>query len=403
MTDPDLLDTALPIDRFRAHVLADPALQMRLSALYDLAAFIPAVIDAAGAAGIPLTADMVKAATRLDPLDLARFGDPPVTGVNIPGKDWLPIGILPSGGEFVVDWAHFAGSPLTAPFFEEALHQARALPLNRLIRYRTPLLKLAATVGEDTPVPDGFIFHLSRCGSTLVSQMLASDSRHVVVSEASPIDTVVQLVKSYRDVPLAERIALLRAIIGAFGGARTGDARHFVVKLDSWHTLALPIFRLAFPDTPWVFLYREPVEILVSHVRMAGIQTVPGALPHDPYGIANATEMPIDEFGARALGRIGEAVLDHISLGGGLLINYADLPGAVEESILPHFGIEPDARLRAAMLEAAGRDAKAPARSFVRDGEAKQRAADANIRALAAAHLDGNYRRLEALRLAADG
>ena len=191
----------------------------------------------------------------------------------------------------------------------------------------------------------------------------------------------------------------MRAIVGALGRDRTGSRRHFVVKLDSWHVFALPLFRLAFPNTPWVFLYRDPVEILVSHARMPGMQTVAGVLPHDPYGIPDGATMPIEEYSARALGRTAEAAVEHFALGGGMVINYAALPQAVEDRILPHFGIIPDAAERAAMAAAAGRDAKAPQEAFSSDDEEKRREASPKIHS-AAVHLEEPYRRLEALRLA---
>ncbi len=172
--------------------------------------------------------------------------------------------------------------------------------------------------------------------------MFAADARNVVVSEAASIDSIVQLAASRTDVPIEQRIELLRMIVGALGRDRLDGAGHYVVKLDSWHTLALPLFRLAFPDTPWIFLYRDPVEILVSHARMAGAQTVPGAMPFEPYGIENAAEMHPDDYAARALGRTAEAVIEHFGLGGGMLVNYTELPDAVEARILPHFGIVPD-------------------------------------------------------------
>ena len=40
--------------------------------------------------------------------------------------------------------------------------------------------------------PSGFIFHMSRCGSTVISQMLAALAEHVVVSEAGPIDALAR-------------------------------------------------------------------------------------------------------------------------------------------------------------------------------------------------------------------
>ncbi|MEG3152026.1 hypothetical protein U1769_19220 [Sphingomonas sp. ZT3P38] len=399
MTDPGLLDIEIPLDRFRRHLLADPGLQRQLSAFDDPADFVPVAVAAAAGAGIVLSEDELLDTMRPDPLGIARYSNAPATHLEPPAGDWLPVAIVSAGAELGLDWAHFAGRPLRESFFEDSLRQARALPLNRMLKVRTPLSALAAAVGDDLPVPDGFIFHLSRCGSTLVSQMLAADPRNIVLSEAIPIESAVQLAQSNPGVPIEERVRLLRAIVGALGRDRTGSRRHFVVKLDSWHVFALPLFRLAFPDTPWVFLYRDPIEILVSHARMAGMQTVVGVLPHDPYGIPDGETMPLEEYSARALGLTAAAAVEHFDLGGGIVINYAALPQAVEDRILPHFGIVPDAEERAAMAAAAGRDAKSPLKAFRSDGEEKRRDASPRIRD-AAVHLAEPYRRLEALRLA---
>lgn len=396
MTEPAPLADAAPLDRVRARILGDPVTQMRLAQLYDSTLFVSAVMEIAVTLGVTLTEDIVHAAMRTDPLGLDRFVVKPITGRDAPGADWLPIAVASDGNELAVDWAHFAGARLTAPFYEDSLRRARALPLNRLVRQRTPLAGLARA-GEDMRPPDGFIFHLSRCGSTLVSQMLAADPHVVMVSEAPPIDSIVQLVESHPDVPIEERAHVLRAMVAALG--RNRAAHHYVVKLDSWHALALPLFRLAFPDTPWIFLYRDPVEILVSQMRQRGVQTVPGTIRFDPYRIDGAEEMSGEEYCARTLDRVCTAVLDNIASGGGLIINYTDLPGAVDDLILPHFGITPDAKARAAMAAATRFDAKTPTEAFTGDSEAKQREAGAAVRS-AAALADQSYRRLESLRTA---
>lgn len=402
MTESHLPEAATPVDRFRAIVTGDPDLQLRLSAFHDPEAFAVDAIVLAAERGIALTRDDLLGALRHDPLGLRRFSGAPCTGAAVPVGDWLPTAVVPSGAELGVDWVHFGGVPLAEPFFEDSMRMARARPLNRLVQHRTPLATIVASLDDDSPVPDGFVFHLSRCGSTLVAQMFAADPRNIVVSEAPPIDSVVQLATARIDVPIEERIRLLRAVVGALGRRRIDAAGAYVVKLDSWHTFALPLFRLAFPDTPWIFLYREPVEILVSHVRMAGMQTVPGAMGFDPYGIERGDELPHGDYAACALGRTAEAVVEHFGLGGGLLVNYAELPGAMEARILPHFGIRPDAAGRAAMADASRRDAKAPTESFTRDTEEKQRAADDRVRAQAATYMDASFRKLEDLRLAGE-
>jgi hypothetical protein len=394
------LALADPLDLFRERVLADPALEHALAGIEDRDAFAVTARKMAARLDLTLDADTLNAALRPDPIGLDRFDDRPAEKGDVPGRGWLPTAVASAAGAMALDWTHFAGARLTEPFFEDSLRRARRLPFNRLIRRRTPLSDLAeAMEGEAPVVPDGLIFHLSRCGSTLVAQMLAAVDEHVVVSEAPPLDAVVQLAQQRTKVPLAERVRLLRAMVSALGRDRATGGR-YIVKLDSWHALALPLFRLAFPDTPWVFLYRDPVEIMVSHGRSRGWQTVQGAMG-DLYGIADGGRMSGEDYTARVLARTCEAVLRHHMLGGGMLIDYRMLPAAVETRILPHFGISPNTTGREAMAAAAARDAKTPAFPFARDVERKQQEAGPGLRALVAAHLAGPYRRLEALRQAA--
>lgn len=100
------------------------------------------------------------------------------------------------------------------------------------------------------------------------------------------------------------------------------------------------------------------------------------------------------------LRRISEVAIEHQALGGGLLINYDGLPGAVEARILPHFGIDPDGGARLALRAAGGRNAKAPAQAFSSDTDGKRKEATPTLHAAVAEHLAGPYRRLEELRLA---
>ncbi|MES2056451.1 MAG: sulfotransferase [Pseudomonadota bacterium] len=396
----DIRDAAALLEQFRGHAMSNVALQQRLAPIYDDNIFATAVVDAAAELGIALSTADVRSALKPDPAGMDRFDTRPPRGLAWPGPQWLPSAMVAAGPEMAVDWVHFAGRPLADPFFTDTLFNARPLPINRLMRYRTPLSNFAqAAPADGLPVPDGFIFHLSRCGSTLVAQMLAAMDDTIVVSEPPPLDDVIQWARMRTDVSIDIRVDILRAMVGALGRDRTGGSRHYVVKLDCWHMLALPLLRRAFPDTPWVFLYRDPVEILVSHMRMRGMQTVAGA-SIETFGIVDGQNMPVEEYAARVLRRISEAAIEHQGLGGGLLINYDALPGAVETQILSHFGINPDDDARAALRGAAGKDAKAPVYAFQRDAERKQQAATPAVRTAAAEHLAEPYRRLEELRLA---
>ena len=238
---------------------------------------------------------------------------------------------------------------------------------------------------------------MSRCGSTLVSQMLAAAAHNIVVSEAAPIDTVALLSRTQPPLPDDQPVKLLRAMIAAFGRRRGGNERHYVLKLDAWHALALPLFRRAFPGVPWLFLYRAPADVLVSQMRERGPQLTPEIVHPSLYGIDTGPFMTEEQYCARALNCICQTAVDNSDDVHGLFVNYRTLPEAIWSRILPHFGIAPDDDARAAMQRAAGRDTKAPGRPFAGDSESKSREASAAIRAAAAQHLDAVYGKLEAL------
>jgi hypothetical protein len=379
-----------PLDEFRDAVMQDRAAQAHLAEPYDPAVFEARAIAWAAARGIPLTpADLVESA-RPDPIGMYRFSAAPVTRADWPNEDWLPVGFA-RGAEPAIQWFHFADISPSTPFFEDAVRQAVGRPFNRLFRTATPLSGFSGRAGLRTP--SGLIFHMSRCGSTLVSQMLGAAPGHVSISETSVLDSVIQ---HPFDDPDAHAEAL-RALAHAYGRG----AERFFIKLDSWHTRALPLLRRAFPDTPWIFLYRDPVEVLVSQLRLRGAQTVPGIVPLEWFGFTpEDAHLPERTFIAQVLERTCRAVVDHGSQDG-LLVNYADLPGAFFNQILPHFGITPDPAARAAMENAGGGHSKAPDVRFVADGETKQREADAELRAIADQCIAPVIAELEARRRAA--
>ena len=144
----------------------------------------------------------------------------------------------------------------------------------------------------------------------------------------------------------------------------------------------------------------DPVEVLVSQLRMPGSQMIPGALGPDPLGVAPSFDRP-DDHCARVLARICEPVVVEHARGGGLLVNYRELPDALWSAILPHFGVSCGEDDRTRMLEAAKYDAKTPKFQFTPDVDAKQREATAATRAVADERLGHIYCRLEALRLGA--
>jgi hypothetical protein len=380
-----------PLEQFRARMEADPSLQEALNQPDDPAVFIALAVARARDHGIDLGTEELAAA-------LEANGSADQRGARLPPAGWLPVRTRWRDHELEVDWAYLGSQRLREPFFEESVARLLPKPFNRLFRYTTPIDALIGRL-HDHPglTPNGFIFHMSRCGSTLLSQMLAAMPHTIVVSEAAPIDAVVQARFTRPDLGDEQHAAWLRGMIGALGQPRSGGERHYVVKLDSWHTLALPLFRRAFPMTPWIFLYRDPLEVLVSQLRRRGQHMVPGLMDH-VFGFAEQqAAQPPPAYCADVLERICNGALRHYAPGAALLVNYRQLPAALWTDVLPHFAVACSASDRTAMADAARYDAKRPELPFGNDTNTKRQAATDEIRA-AARPLDALHARLEALR-----
>src|SRR5262249_22714547 len=92
---------------------------------------------------------------------------------------WLPAAVHLRDSKPIVEWTYFGSRQPTEPFFSDSLGICRRTPFARLFEHHTPL-----ELSSDGAAPSGFIFHMSRCGSTLIAQMLAALPRAVVISEA---------------------------------------------------------------------------------------------------------------------------------------------------------------------------------------------------------------------------
>ncbi|MNV18978.1 hypothetical protein D3C71_1098190 [compost metagenome] len=156
--------------------------------------------------------------------------------------------------------------PATEPFHDEYLIRCwQSTTLNQLITPTTAVQSLAACAGRVPKAqPAGFIFHLSRCGSTLLSGCLSELDDAVVFSE-SPVltEVLVDPALSPRD-----KRALVQCLIDLKASLFPG--RRVVVKWNAWDIFQWALLRDIYPAVPVVALLRDPVEILASHHALAG-------------------------------------------------------------------------------------------------------------------------------------
>ncbi|KAA0151220.1 hypothetical protein FNF29_04695 [Cafeteria roenbergensis] len=107
--------------------------------------------------------------------------------------------------------------------------------------------------------PAGFVFHEARVGSTLVSNMLQSLPNSTSYSESSP---PMDFISRGLNLPREDRIQAFRVVVRAMG--RVPYLNYLFFKFQSGAVAHMDFVVDAFPDTPWVFLKREPVEVMAS-------------------------------------------------------------------------------------------------------------------------------------------
>ena len=313
---------------------------------------------------------------------------------------WIPIRIFWQASEPRLEWMYLGASQLSEPFFDQSVEKLVQQPFNMLFRHQTTMEELAELHSVSPGVtPSGFIFHMSRCGSSLVSQLLASSAQNIVISEAEPIRWVLQ--ERDHNISCELRSLWLKWIISALGQPKTGRERLFI-KFDSLSILFLDLVRSTFPHVPWVFIYRDPIEVIISHLRRRGVHTIPGRLGFSLLGLQPTalSQLPTEEYCAQVLAKISQAALQqHLKEPTSLLVNYKQLPEVAWKEIFSQFSLSISARERTQLRNLAQRDAKNPSIRFVDDSAAKRSEASDKVLRLVKEWLSPTYNELEACRL----
>ncbi len=120
----------------------------------------------------------------------------------------------------------------------------------------------------DSLAPSGFIFHISRCGSTLTTKALARPVGHMMISQGGPLQRGFwAAITDNFSKPLSmspRDLKRLRTLVLAMTRRRLGSEKKAFVKFISWNILYVDMIAAAFPDVPCLFLYRDPVEVIAS-------------------------------------------------------------------------------------------------------------------------------------------
>jgi len=317
---------------------------------------------------------------------------------------WIPARLHWSNGRPIVDWCYRSKHGIKSSSFDQIVQDCLHHPFNLLFRHQTPI-EVLGQWNDARPglKPTGFIFHMSRSGSTRVTRTLATRYQNLVLSEARPIDSILRAHFRCEQVTDEERILWLRWMVSALGQRWLGNEQQFIIKFDAWNISELPLIRRAFPNVPWVFIYGDPVEEMVSQLNHRGPHLVPGVIDPSLFGLkANAVaEMEPEEYCARVLAGICEAALAHHK-NGGMLINKIDLPQAVWSTISPFFGVSCSESEWESLQGISKPEITDPALADQAKAGSRKEKEAARIREAAAKFLYPVYERLEAAKPSAN-
>jgi gluconate kinase len=256
----------------------------------------------------------------------------------------IPYRLFIEGGEPFCNWLQLADKKFEEPFFDETILKCRALPVNVKNRKCISSLSLLPdwSLAVDSAKPAVFIFHLSRCGSTLVSQLFTLDDTNIVLSEVPFIDEILRLPYQKRGISEEQTTEWLEAAIQFYGQKRNEIQERLIIKTDCWHIFFYQHLRKIYPEVPFVFLYRQPDEILQSQQKRRGMQAVPDMIESSIFGIRQdeIQYADFDHYFSLVMEKIMTAALQLSELDSKtILVNYVEGILPIVERIAFHASI----------------------------------------------------------------
>lgn len=322
-------------------------------------------------------------------------------------KGWLPVDAVVVDGRPGLWWMNMSDVSLTEPFFQQTVARAQAGNNRRgeLFTEFDVLLQLEKVL--DSVPPTGFIFHSSRCGSTLVANACRTITDSIVLSEANAVDKLVaRLITDAAEGGVKELLysVFLRGVVHALGQRRTGSEQHLFVKFSCCSFAQIERIKRIWPRVPWVFLYRDPVETIVSNLT----SIPPWLVDNDRRVLASiigassseVAEMRMEELCARTIGSL-YSLAHRVADGNSMLVDYNHLSVPVISRVLSFFKVSPSVEEMETIARAGQIYSKevSGTRTFVPDADAKRKLASDLVCEMAETWASDPYRLLEQKRL----
>lgn len=281
-------------------------------------------------------------------------------------KNWIPFRLSQEKEENVCQWLYTADKTFDEPFFDETISKCRQLKENS---QQCKAVSSLSVLPEWAPLlncvpPKAIIFHVSRCGSTLLSQLLSLDPANIALSEVPFFDDLLR--HGFRNNSLPEMLPVVKAAISFHGVKKNEKQQRLYIKADSWHIHFYDQWRQLYPAVPVILLYRRPDEVIRSHRQHRGMQAVQGVIEPSLFGFGpEIFTLPLDEYMARVLETFFIAFEKILRADKNVLaVNYNEGMLTVMNKIASFTGISYTEEVMLQMKERLGYHAKFPGQVF---------------------------------------
>lgn len=291
--------------------------------------------------------------------------------------DWVPLDLL------VQNWIPYAYHARTheiswclpqgravQPFYDEYISHCRQHLVNAFLTPQSSIksLLLYAEQLPELPDPSGFIFHLSRCGSTLVSGCLAQLECCSVLSE-SPLLTDILLAQN---IAMEDKKSLLRLCLH-LQGRSSPEQPHVNVKWNAWDIFYWDVIREIWPKVPVLLLTRDPVEVIASHVRSSG-RHMSGdpALAHIDLALQSANDQSLLAYRIQVLRVLMNKMRQVQAQPNVRLLDYTSLNEDAIRGVCQSFGVTLDGTSSTIFGDRLTCYSKQPDKTFQEDGQDKR-------------------------------
>ena len=176
---------------------------------------------------------------------------------------YLPVSIDLTHGQ--IEIVDLSSATFEEPFFRDTVERTRREHPDQL-PFMMDLPTFLLRAGSRQVSPDAFVFHVGRCGSTLLTNMLVRGGDYIAVKEPDIVNELAAawLIAMDELRPQVELVtaAVLRILLGAID-----SPRRRLLKLAAWNLQMATALLKMFPETAAAFVFRSPYETVASQLH----------------------------------------------------------------------------------------------------------------------------------------